>query len=85
MLECSAEEFSLANGRDARNNDDDPGMQWFSAMKCKKIGTIVRYKRVVLCADGSHELPVFRTAEPKIIDVICHVTRRVRYFDQGCV
>jgi hypothetical protein len=30
----------------------------------------IRYKRVVLCSDGSHELPVFRTAEPEIIDMI---------------
>ena len=72
MLECSAEESSLAKGRDAGNNDDDPGMQWFSTMKRKKIGTIVGYKRVVLCANCGHELPVFRTAETEIIDMICH-------------
>jgi hypothetical protein len=30
-------------------------------------------------------LPVFRAAESEIIDVICHVTRRMRYFNQGCV
>jgi hypothetical protein len=77
--------FSLANGRDAGNNDDDPGMQWFSTMKRKKIGTIVGYKRVVLCANCGHELPVFRTAETEIIDMICHVARRMPYFNQRCV
>lgn len=54
-------------------------------MKSKKIGTVVGDKCVVLCADGCHELPVFRTAEPEIIDMICQVARRVCYFDQGCV
>ena len=77
--------FSLTNRRNAGNNNDHTGMQWFVSVQNKKIGTIVGYKRVVLCADGGHELPVFRTAEPEMIDVIRQVTYRVRYFDQRCV
>jgi len=33
MFERRAEEFSLTNRRDAANNDDHSGMQWFSAME----------------------------------------------------
>jgi TolA-binding protein len=51
----------------------------------KKIRTIVGYKCVVLGTDCGHELPIFRTTEPEIIDVIRQVTHRVRYFDQRCV
>jgi hypothetical protein len=85
MFESRTEEFSLTSRHNAGNNDDHSGMQRFLSVKSKKIGTVVGYKRVVLCADGGHELPIFRTAEPEIIDMICHVTRRVCYFDQGCV
>ena len=85
MLEGGTEEFSLTSGRNAGNNDDHSRMQRFLSVKSKKIGTVVGHKRVVLCADGGHELPIFRTAEPEIIDMICQVARRVRYFDQGCV
>ncbi len=74
MFERRVKEFSLTNRRDTRNNNDHPGMQWFSAMKRKKVRTIVRYKRVVLCADGGHELPVFRTAETEIVNMIGHMT-----------
>jgi hypothetical protein len=85
MFDGRAEEFSLTSRRDAGNNNDYSGMQRFLYVKSKKIGTVVSYERVVLCADGGHELPIFRTAESEIIDMICQVTRRVRYFDQGCV
>jgi hypothetical protein len=85
MFERRAEEFSLTSRRNAGNNDDHSGMQRFLSVKSKKIGTVVGDECVVLCADGGHELPVFRTAEPEIIDMICQVTRRVCYFDQGCV
>jgi hypothetical protein len=78
-------EFSLTSGRNAGNNDDHSGMQRFLSVKSKKIGTVVGYKRVVLCADGGHELPIFRTTKLEIIDVICQMTHRVRHFDQGGV
>ena len=32
-----AEEFSLTNRRDAGNNDDHSGMQWFSAMESEEV------------------------------------------------
>lgn len=83
MLEVGAEEFSLTSGRNAGNNDDHSCMQRFLSVKSKKIGTVVGHKRVVLCADGGHELPVFRSAEPETIDMICQVTRRVRYFEDS--
>jgi hypothetical protein len=51
----------------------------FLSMKSQKIGTIVRYKRVVLGADCGHEFPVFGTAETELIDMMRHVTRRMRY------
>ena len=78
MFERRAEEFSLTNRRNTGNNNDHPGMQWFSAVKSKKVRTIVCYKRVVLLADGGHELPVFRTAETEIVDMIGHVTCSMR-------
>ena len=79
------EEFSLTSRRNAENNNDHSGVQWFLSVQRKKIGPIVGYKCVVLLKDCSHELPVFRTAEPEIIDMICQVTRPVRHFDQGRV
>jgi hypothetical protein len=60
-------------------------MQRFLSMESKKVGTIVRYKRVILCANGSHELPVFRTTETEIVDVIGHVTGSMRQFNQRSV
>ena len=81
MFERHAEEFSLTNRRDIGNNNDHSGMQRFLSMENKKIGTIVRYKRIVPLADGDYELPVFRAAEPQIVDMICHVTRRMRQFN----
>jgi len=54
MFEGRAEEFSLTSRRNAGNNDDHSGMQRFLSVKSKKIGTIVGYKRVLLCADCSY-------------------------------
>jgi hypothetical protein len=85
MLEGRTEEFSLTSRRNAGNNNDHSGVQRFLSVQRKKIGPIVGYKCVVVCANCRHELPVFRAAEPEIIDMICQVTRRMRYFDQGCV
>ena len=58
MLECRAEEFSLTSGRDTRNKNDHSRVQRFRSMEGKKIGSIVRYKRIVLLANGDHQLPV---------------------------
>jgi len=57
-------------------------MQRFLSMENEKIGTIVRYKRIVLLADSGHELPVFRTAEAEVVDMIRHVICSARYFHQ---
>jgi hypothetical protein len=56
--------------RHTGNNNDHPRMQRFLFMESKKVRTIIRYKRVILCANSSHELPVFRTSEIEIVDVI---------------
>jgi hypothetical protein len=77
-------EFSLTSGRNAGNNDDHSGMQRFLSVKSKKIGTVVGYKRVVLCADGGHELPIFRTTKLEIIDVICQMTHRAPLRPRRC-
>ena len=45
------EEFSLKNGRDIRDNNNDPRMQWLLAEERKKIGAIVGYKRELPLAD----------------------------------
>ena len=85
MLERRTEEFSLMKRRHTGNNNDHSGMQRFLSMENKKVGTIVRYKRVILCADGGHELPVFRTAETEIVDMIGYVTGSMRQFNQRSV
>ena len=85
MFERRAEEFPLPNWRHAGNNNDHTGVQRFPVVQNEKIGTIVGYKRIVLCADCGHELPIFGTAQPEIIDVICQMTCEVCYSDQGCV
>ena len=54
-------------------------------MENKKVGTVVRYKRVVLCANGGHELPVFRTAKTEIVDMIGRVAGSMRQFNQRSV
>jgi hypothetical protein len=56
-------------------------MQRFLSIEGQKIGTIIRYKSVVLGADGGHEFPVFGAAETEIIDMMRDVTRRIRCFD----
>jgi len=55
------------------------------SMENKKVGTIVRDKRVILGADGGHELPVFRTAETEIVDMIGYVTSSMCQFNQRSV
>lgn len=85
MFERRSEEFSLTNGCNVGNNNDHPRVQRFLPMQIKKVRAVVRYERVVLCADCGHELPVLRTVETKIIDMVRGVTRRMRYFNQGCV
>jgi hypothetical protein len=54
------------------------GMPWFSAMESEEVGAIICYKRIVLLADGAHELPVFQTAETEIVDMIGRVTCSMR-------
>ena len=81
MRERRVEEFSLANGCGIGNNNDHSGMQRFLSIEGQKIGTIIRYKSVVLGADGGHEFPVFGAAETEIIDMMRDVTRRIRCFD----
>lgn len=54
-------------------------------MESKKIGTIVRYEGVLMLADSDHELPVFRTAETKIVDMVGNMTCRMGDFNQGRV
>jgi malate/lactate dehydrogenase len=85
MLERRAEEFSLAKRPDTGNNNDHSRMQRFLSMENKKVGTIVRDKRVILGADGGHELPVFRTAETEIVDMIGYVTSSMCQFNQRSV
>ncbi len=85
MFERRIKEFSLTNRGDTGNNNNHSGMQRFLSMEKKKVGTIVRYKRIVLLADGGHELPVFRTAKTEIVDMIGHMTCSMRQFNQRCV
>ncbi len=54
-------------------------------MESKKVGTIVRYKRVILRADSGHQLPVFRTTETEIVDMMGYVTSSMRQFNQRSV
>jgi hypothetical protein len=82
MIEGRAEEFSLTRWCNAGNNDDHSGVQWFLSVKSKKIRTIVGYKCIVSMTDGGHELPIFRTTQTEIVDVISYVTSRMGYFDQ---
>jgi hypothetical protein len=70
--------FWRDTGGNVGNNNDHSRVQRFLSMQNKKVGAVVRYKRVILCADCGHELPVFRTAEAEIIDVICYMTCRMR-------
>jgi hypothetical protein len=37
MFERRAEEFPLTNRRNAGNDDDHPGMQWFSAVESEEV------------------------------------------------
>jgi len=60
-------------------------MQRLLSMEIKKVRTIVRYKRVILFADGGYELPVFRTAETEIVDMIAYVTGSMRQLNQRSV
>ena len=85
MLECCAEEFSLTKRRYTGNNNDHTRMQRFLSMESKKVGTIVRYKRVILRADSGHQLPVFRTTETEIVDMMGYVTSSMRQFNQRSV
>ncbi len=60
-------------------------MQQFLSMESKKVGTIVRYKRVILRADSGHQLLVFRTTETEIVDMMGYVTSSMRQFNQRSV
>jgi hypothetical protein len=44
VVKGGLEEFSLKNGRDIGDDNDDSRMQWLFAEECKKISTIVGYK-----------------------------------------
>jgi hypothetical protein len=85
VFERRTEELALIKRYDARNDYNHSGVQRLSPMKGNKVGAIVRYKRIVLLAYGGHELPIFGTTETEIVDVIGHVTRRMRQFDQRVV
>ena len=85
MFERRAEEFPLTNRSDTGNDNDDSGVQRFLPVESKEVGTIVRYKRIVLLADGGHKLPVFCTAKAEIVDMIGYVTCSMRQFNQRCV
>jgi hypothetical protein len=78
MLQRRAEEFSLTQRGDTGNKKDHSGMQRFLSMENKKVGAIVRYKRMVLLADSCHESPIFGTTETEIVDMIGHVTGCMR-------
>ena len=45
MVKGGIEEFSLKNGRDIGDNNDDSRMQWLFAEEGKKIGTMVGARR----------------------------------------
>jgi len=51
MLERRAEEVSLTKRPDTGNNNDHSRMQRLLSMENKKVGTIVRYRCVILGAD----------------------------------
>src|SRR5271169_291363 len=85
MSEYRTEQFSLANRRNARNKNDDSGVQSLLSMQSEKIRAIVGHECVFLLANDGHELPVLRTAETEIIHMICDVARRMREFNQGRV
>ncbi len=53
------EEFSLKNGRNIGDNNDDPWMQWLLAEERKKISAIVGYKRKLPLSDDWQQLPIF--------------------------
>lgn len=82
MAERSGEEFPLASRRDAGNEDDYPSVQGFLSVESEEIGAIVCDERVVVPTDYAHELPVFGTAETKIVYVIGGMTSRMHQFDQ---
>src|SRR5271167_5127110 len=57
-------------GNDVRNNDDQPRMQGLSSVEGKEVGPIIRNKSVVLLQNDADKLPIFRTAETEIVDVV---------------
>ena len=70
---------------DIRNDYDHSCVQRLLSMKNQKIGTIVRYKRVVVLANCGHELPVFRAAKTKIVNMVGNMTGRMSNLNQRCV
>lgn len=77
MLKRCGEEFPLTSWHDIGNNYDDSGVQWFLSVEKKKVGAIVRDKRVVPLTNGFHELPIFGTTETEVIDMVGRMTRRM--------
>jgi hypothetical protein len=53
-------------------------MQRFRAVQDQEITAIVRYKRVLLLDDQSHEAPVFHSAQTKVIHMVCCESSFVR-------
>jgi hypothetical protein len=83
MSERRIEQFTLIERYDVRNDYDHSCVQRFLSMKNQKIGTTVRYKRVVP-ANCGHELPVFRAAKTKIVNKVGNMTGRMRDLNQRC-
>jgi hypothetical protein len=59
VVKGGLEEFSLKNGRDIGDNNNDSRMQRLFAEEGKKIGTIVGYKGKLPLADDWQQLSVF--------------------------
>ena len=85
MSERRTEQFTLIERYDVRNDYDHSCVQRFLSMKNQKIGTIVRYKRVVVLANCGHELPVFRAAKTKIVNMVGNMTGRMSNLNQRCM
>ena len=83
MDERGAEEFALTSRRNAGDHNDDAGVERFFSVEHEKIGAIICHESIVLPADDGHELPVFRTAQAKMVDMVGDVTGGVCQFHQG--
>jgi hypothetical protein len=62
-----------------------PGCNGSCPWRTRKSERLFVIQCVILCADGGHELPVFRTAETEIVDMIGYLTGSMRQFNQRSV